>query len=32
MYQPWKFLIYIAPDNVLYETAEVSPRQAVTLC
>ena len=27
MYQPWKFLIYIAADNVLYENAQVSLRE-----
>ncbi len=27
MYQPWKFLIYIAADNVLYENAQVSFRE-----
>ena len=27
MYQPWKFLVYIAADNVLYEDAQVSLRE-----
>ena len=27
MYQPWKFLIYIAADNLLYENAQVSLRE-----
>jgi cysteine peptidase C11 family protein len=27
MYQPWKFLIYIAADNVLYENSQVSLRE-----
>jgi hypothetical protein len=27
MYQPWKFLIYIGADNVLYENSQVSLRE-----
>ena len=27
MYQPWKILIYIAADNVLYPQAQVSLRE-----
>lgn len=27
MYQPWKFLIYIAADNVLYPDAQISLRE-----
>ena len=32
MYQPWKFLIYIAADNVLYENAQVSLREITDSC